>query len=54
MLRGSRSFETREAYVAFVEQLLKLANDNRRKKFLDDLAHLKRLPNKSPSLITGI
>jgi hypothetical protein len=40
MLRGSRNFETREAYVTFVEDLIKRANDNRRKKFLDDLAHL--------------
>ena len=45
MLRGSRNFETREAYVSFVEDLIKRANDNRRKKFLDDLAHLKRLPD---------
>ena len=45
MLRGSRTFETREAYVAFVEQLIERANDNRRKKFLDDLAHLKPLPD---------
>ena len=36
MLRGSRNFETREAYVTFVEDLIKRANANWRKKFLDD------------------
>lgn len=45
MLRGSRNFASREEYVAFVEELIKRANDNRRKAFLDDLAHLKRLPD---------
>ena len=45
LLRGSRSFDSREEYVAFVEDLVKRANDNRRKQFLDDLAHLKQLPD---------
>ena len=45
LLRGSRSFDSREEYVAFVENLVKRVNDNRRKKFLDDLAHLNRLPD---------
>ena len=45
LLRGSRNFDSREEYVAFVEDLVKRANDNRRKKFLDDLAHLNRLPD---------
>jgi hypothetical protein len=45
LLRGSRNFATREQYVVFVEALIKRANDNRRKKFLDDLAHLNRLPD---------
>ena len=46
MLRGSRNFDSREAYVAFVEKLVKHGNDHRRKKFLDDMAHLKRLPDR--------
>lgn len=45
LLRGSRNFDSREEYVGFVEDLVKRANDNRRKKFLDDLAHLSRLPD---------
>ena len=45
MLRGSRNFDTREAYVNFVEDLIKRANANRRKKFLDDSAHLRPLPD---------
>jgi len=57
LLRGSRTFETREAYVAFVEELIKRANDNRRKKFLEDLAHLNRLPDQrldTDDIIKGI
>lgn len=46
MLRGSRNFDTREEYVSFVEDLIKRANANRRKKFLDDSAHLRPLPDK--------
>jgi hypothetical protein len=45
LLRGSRSFDSREEYVDFVENLVKRANDNRQKNFLDDLAHLNRLPD---------
>ena len=45
MLRGSRNFDSREAYVAFVQELIERGNMNRRKKYLDDLAHLKRLPD---------
>jgi len=45
MLRGSRNFDTREAYVSFVEDLIKRANANRRKRFLDDCAHLRPLPD---------
>ena len=57
LLRGSRTFETREAYVAFVEGLIKRANDNRRKKFLEDLANLNRLPDQrldTDDIIKGI
>jgi hypothetical protein len=45
MLRGSRNFDTREEYVSFVEDLIKRANSNRRKKFLNDSAHLRPLPD---------
>ncbi len=45
MLRGSRNFSTREEYIAFVEELVKRANANRRKKLQDDVAHLHRLPD---------
>jgi len=45
LLRGSRHFESREEYVAFVEELVKRANANRQKAFLEDSAHLKRLPD---------
>ena len=45
LLRGSREFSRREEYVEFVEDLVQRANDNRRNNFLDDLAHLNRLPD---------
>ena len=57
LLRGSRNFDSREEYVAFVEDLLKRANDNRRKNFLDDLAHLNRLPDErldTDDIIKGV
>lgn len=57
MLRGSRNFETREAYVTFVEDLIKRSNANRRKKFLDDSAHLRPLPDNmldTDDIIKGI
>ena len=57
LLRGSRSFDSREEYVAFVEDLVKRANDNRRKNFLDDLAHLNRLPDErldTDDIIKGV
>ena len=57
LLRGSRSFDSREEYVAFVEDLVKRANDNRRKRFLDDLAHLNRLPDErldTDDIIKGV
>lgn len=57
LLRGSRSFDSRKEYVAFVEDLVKRANDNRRKNFLDDLAHLNRLPDErldTDDLIKGV
>ena len=45
MLRGSRNFESREEYVDFVEDLIRRANDNRQKKYLEDTAQLRRLPD---------
>jgi len=45
MLRGSRDFESREAYVAFVEELVQRANENRQKEFHEEKAHLSRLPD---------
>ena len=57
LLRGSRSFDSREEYVAFVEDLVKRANDNRRKNFLDDVAHLNRLPDErldTDDIIKGV
>jgi len=57
LLRGSRSFDSREEYVAFVEDLVQRANDNRRKNFLDDLAHLNRLPDErldTDDIIKGV
>ena len=57
LLRGSRSFDSREEYVAFVENLVKRTNDNRRKNFLDDLAHLNRLPDErldTDDIIKGV
>lgn len=57
LLRGSRNFACREEYIVFVEDLVKRANDNRRKKFLDDLAHLNRLPDErldTDDIIKGV
>lgn len=57
LLRGSRSFDSREEYVDFVEDLVKRANDNRRKNYLDDLAHLNRLPDErldTDDIIKGV
>ncbi|MEP3477817.1 MAG: hypothetical protein ABJZ55_01080 [Fuerstiella sp.] len=57
LLRGSHNFESREKYVAFVEDIVKRANDNRRKKYLDDLAHLNRLPDQqldTDDLVKGV
>jgi hypothetical protein len=48
---------TREAYVTFVEDMIKRANAKRRKKFLDDSAHLRRLPDRmldTDDIINGI
>ena len=44
MLRGSRVFESREAYERFVVQQLQAANANRERKVAEERAHLRPLP----------
>jgi transposase len=44
LLRGSRDFETEEAYVRFVEQVLQRVNHGRREKLAEELAVMKPLP----------
>jgi hypothetical protein len=45
LLRGSRNFDSREDYVRFVEELVAKANVGRRKNYLEETAHLRRLPD---------
>jgi len=45
MLRGSREFESREAYAKFIEKIFWQLNDGRRERFLEECNHLKGLPN---------
>jgi hypothetical protein len=45
LLRGSRNFDSREDYVQFVEDLVAKANTGRRKDYLEETAHLRRLPD---------
>lgn len=44
LLRGSRDFESRNEYKAFLKKLLKQLNAGRRKRFIEEMAVLKRLP----------
>jgi hypothetical protein len=44
LLRGSRDFASREDYLSFVEQIVARANANRRGRFLEEQASLRRLP----------
>ena len=44
ILRGSRDFESREAYEAFLRQLLAELNAGRRKRLAEELEVLRRLP----------
>jgi hypothetical protein len=44
MLRGSRDFNSREEYEAFLRKLLKQLNAGRRERLLEELKLLKRLP----------
>lgn len=44
MLRGSRDFESREAYAAFLQELLAQKNAGRRQRLAEELAVLRPLP----------
>lgn len=44
MLRGSRDFESREAYAAFLRQVLEQKNAGRRERLAEELATLRPLP----------
>ncbi len=44
MLRGSRDFSSRQEYEKFIEKLFSQRNMCRRKRFLEELKQLKRLP----------
>ncbi len=46
MLRGSRNFESREKYESFIETIFTELNSNRKKRFQEELEHLKPLPQK--------
>ena len=44
MLRGSRDFESREAYEAFIEKLFSQLNAGRHERFLEECKYLRKLP----------
>jgi hypothetical protein len=44
MLRGSRDFESRQAYEAFIEKLFSQLNAGRHKRFLEECKYLRKLP----------
>lgn len=44
MLRGSRDFESRAAYEAFIEKLFSQLNAGRHERFLEECKYLKKLP----------
>jgi len=46
MLRGSRDFESRQAYEAFLDKLFKQLNSGRKKRLAEELKVLRRLPEK--------
>ncbi len=57
LLRGSRDFATREAYFAFVQQLVARGNANRRERFAAEQAKLAKLPDcrlDTDDLLVGI
>ena len=45
LLRGSRDFASRDAYMAFVEQIIAHANAHRRERFREEQSSLARLPD---------
>jgi hypothetical protein len=51
MLRGSRDFESRGAYAAFLRDLFTRLNAGRRARFQEEIAHLRSLP-RTPLSIT--
>ncbi len=46
MLRGSRDFTDREAYESFLKKLFEQLNANRRERFMEEVAVLRKLPLK--------
>lgn len=44
MLRGSRDFESRNAYSEFIEKIFSQLNSGRHERFLEECNHLRRLP----------
>lgn len=46
MLRGSRDFNSRGSYVAFLEELFAQLNQGRRRRLKEELSVLKRLPSR--------
>jgi hypothetical protein len=45
LLRGSRDFNSREDYAAFLEKLFSQLNTGRRERLNEELKHLRRLPD---------
>jgi hypothetical protein len=45
LLRGSRDFDSPQAYVAFVQRVVDRGNAHRRQRFLEDQAQLQPLPD---------
>ena len=46
LLRGSRDFESREAYARFLQELVAARNAGRRKRFEEELPQLRPLPDR--------
>jgi len=46
MLRGSRNFESREEYKAFIKKIFNQRNMNRKRRFDEELKKLRALPDK--------
>ena len=44
MLRGSRDFESRDAYAEFIEKIFSQLNSGRRERFLEECKRLRSLP----------